>query len=98
MLLVLLTWWQDLASKGGPDYEVIEFFSGVGRVAAMSKRAGYTTAAVDIEIGKPIGAKRGTRPPMDINSDAGLLLLGLFNTLWHLSFIVLVMEIYNIAF
>ena len=87
VLLVLLTWWQDLPSKeGGPIYEVIEFFSGVGRVAAMAQRAGYTTAAVDIEIGKSIGAQRGTRPPMDINSNAGLLLLGLCNKLWHLSF------------
>ena len=87
MLLVLLTWWQDLPSKeGGPIYEVLEFFSGVGRVAAMAKRAGYTTAAVDIEIGKHIGEQRGTRPPMDINSNAGLLLLGLCNKLWSFSF------------
>ncbi len=87
VLLVLLTWWQDLPSKeGGPIYEVLEFFSGVGRVAAMAKRAGYTTAAVDIEIGKHIGEQRGTRPPMDINSNAGLLLLGLCNKLWSFSF------------
>ena len=75
VLLVLLTWWQNLDRPDRP-YEVIEFYAGVGRIAAFSKHVGMKSAAVDLEIGKDLGRKRGSRPPMDINGSAGLLLLG----------------------
>ena len=88
MLLVLLALWQELPPSGRetPIYDVIEFYSGVGRIAAMANRAGFTAAAVDIDIGKDIGAKRNTRPPMDINSNAGLLLLGTCSKLYSMHF------------
>ena len=79
MLLVLLVWWQDLDKPSEP-YQVIEFFAGVGRIAAVGKYMGYKTAAVDVEYGKDIprktNKKRKSRPPMDINGSAGLMLLG----------------------
>lgn len=84
VLLVLLAMWQELPSskEEPPIYDVIEFYSGVGRIAAMANRAGFTAAAVDIDIGRDIGVKRQTRPPMDINSNAGLLFLGTCSKLY----------------
>lgn len=72
-MLVLLTWWLDLPEHH--DYQTLEFFAGVGRIAAMSQFCGYQSAAVDIEYGKPGGNARGSRHPMDLNSNAGLMLL-----------------------
>lgn len=72
VLLVLLTWWQDFQKPAQP-YDVLEFYAGVGRIARVSKFIGLKSAAVDIEYGKASASKRGSRPPMDINSDAGLL-------------------------
>ena len=84
VLLVLLAMWQEIPSskEEPPIYDVIEFYSGVGRIAAMANRAGFTAAAVDIDIGRDIGVKRQTRPPMDINSNAGLLFLGTCSKLY----------------
>ena len=76
VLLVLLTWWLDLPGRDGPPYQVLEYCAGVGRVAAMAKFAGFKAAAIDIEYGKSLGKERGSRPPMDLNSNAGLMLLG----------------------
>lgn len=76
--MLLLTWWQDFEKPSQP-YEVIEYFAGVGRIAAVSKFTHLKSAAVDLEYGKTFVSKRGprkSRPPMDINSDAGLLWLG----------------------
>ncbi|CAK9032855.1 unnamed protein product, partial [Durusdinium trenchii] len=71
VLLVLLTWWLELP-KDGEAYQVLEFFAGVGRIASMSRYAGFRSAAVDIEYGKSTGKR--ARPPMDLNSNAGLIL------------------------
>lgn len=72
VLLILLAWWQDLHTPEQP-YEVLEYYAGVGRIAAMSRAAGFRSAAVDIDYGKDIASKRNTRPPMDMNSNAGFL-------------------------
>ena len=72
VLLVLLTWWLELP-KDGEAYQVLEFFAGVGRIASMSRYAGFRSAAVDIEYGKSTGKR--ARPPMDLNSNAGLMSL-----------------------
>lgn len=56
-------------------FQVVEFFSGAGRIAGFSKRVGLRSAAVDIQHGEAYAARTGKRSPMDINSDAGLVLL-----------------------
>lgn len=71
ILLVLLTWWQDFPKDEAP-YQVLEFYAGVGRIAALSKFASFKAGAVDLEYGK--GCRKRSRPPMDMNSNAGLLL------------------------
>ena len=76
VLLVLLTWWHDFPAQAKP-FQVLEFFAGVARVASLAKFMGYCSAAVDINYGKEHGTNRGSRPPMDINSNAGLMCLGL---------------------
>lgn len=75
MLLVLLVWWLDIPPSRNDPFEVLEFFAGVGRIAGISKYCGYTSAAVDIEYGRYSMGSVGSRSPMDINSDAGLVLL-----------------------
>lgn len=80
ILLVLLTWWQDMPASGKPPLSVVEYFAGVARISALAKFMGYSSACVDIEFGKEMGSKRGSRPPMDINSNAGLLCLGFSKT------------------
>ena len=72
ILLILLVWWLDLPPQGDP-YQVIEMFAGVGRIAGLSKFAGFKSAAIDIEYAKERWERVGKRSPMDINSDAGLL-------------------------
>ncbi len=75
VLLVLLVWWLDLPDYRSSPFEVLEFFAGVGRIAGISKYCGYTSAAVDLDYGRYITGSLGSRSPMDINSDAGLVLL-----------------------
>ena len=74
VLLILLTWWQQLPEPESP-HQVIEFYAGVGRIAALAQYTGYKSVAVDLEYGKSLGLERGSRPPMDINSNAGLMWL-----------------------
>ncbi|CAK8985666.1 Uncharacterized protein SCF082_LOCUS232, partial [Durusdinium trenchii] len=66
VLLVLLTWWLDLPGRDGPPYQVLEYFAGVGRAAAMAKFAGFKAAAIDIEYGKSLGKERGSRCHRDL--------------------------------
>ena len=79
VLLVLLVWWLDIPKSEEAPYQVIEYFSGVGRIAGIAKRTGLKSAAVDIEQGEEYAKKRGkrTRSPMDINSNAGLVSPGI---------------------
>ena len=71
--MILLVWWMGVASPQDQCIQVIEFFSGVGRIAALAKWVGYEAAAYDRDYAK---AKCGRRSPMDLNSNAGLVLLG----------------------
>ena len=57
---------------------MVEFFSGVGRIAALATHVGFQSAAVDIEYGTEYAKKHNTRSPMDLNSNAGLMSLGCF--------------------
>ncbi|CAK9110313.1 unnamed protein product [Durusdinium trenchii] len=54
VLLVLLVWWLDLPKEEESPYQVLEFFSGVGRIAALSKLGGLRSAAVDIVNGEEV--------------------------------------------
>ena len=74
VLLVLLVWWLEIPETASP-YQVVEYFSGVARIATLSRYCGYTTAALDIEYGMQYAKDHGKRSPMDINSNAGLVLL-----------------------
>ncbi|CAL1126778.1 unnamed protein product [Cladocopium goreaui] len=74
VLLVLLVWWLDIPKHHDAPYQVIEYFAGVGRIAALAKLCGFTTAAVDIDYSREWGKRMGRRPPMDLNGNAGLVL------------------------
>lgn len=63
--------WLDIPKK--EEIQVIEYFAGVGRIAALSKFCGYKSAAVDISYAEDQFRKAGKRSPMDINSESGLV-------------------------
>ena len=44
VLLILLTWWQQLPEPESP-HQVIEFYAGVGRIAALAQYTGYKSVA-----------------------------------------------------
>lgn len=74
VLLVLLVWWMDIPGQQPTEpYQVIEFFAGVGRIAALAKHCGYKSAAIDLTYGQDVGARMGKRSPMDLNSNAGMV-------------------------
>ena len=79
MLLILLVWWLDLPKCDAEPYQVLEYFAGVGRIAAIAKLTGLQSAALDIAYGEHLGKRmvmgKRKRSPMDLNSDAGLVLL-----------------------
>lgn len=77
VLLILLVWWLDLPKCDAGPYQVLEYFAGVGRIAAIGTFTGLTSAALDISYGEHLGKRMGKRKrsPMDLNSDAGLVLL-----------------------
>lgn len=74
LLLVLLVSFLDLP-KIEEEYQVLEYFAGVGRVAALAKFCHYRSAALDIKYGEEGFLRAKKRSPMDINSDAGLVQL-----------------------
>ena len=74
LLLVLLISFLDLP-KIQEEYQVLEYFAGVGRVAALAKFCHYRSAALDIKYGEERFLQAKKRSPMDINSDAGLVRL-----------------------
>ncbi|CAK9088197.1 unnamed protein product [Durusdinium trenchii] len=83
ILLILLISWLDV-EKHEREFQVVEFYAGVGRVASLAKWVGYKTAAIDVLYGEN-RAKPGGRKPMDINGSAGFVLcvLLLLNGEWE---------------
>ena len=87
VLLVLLVSWMEDPPNVQQDYQVIEFFAGVGRIAGMAHHAGYQTAKYDLDYGTSRSRASGRSNPMNLNSDAGfvlavkLILRGKFNEL-----------------
>ncbi|CAL1157423.1 unnamed protein product [Cladocopium goreaui] len=73
VMLVLLTSWLDMPVQNKAPFQVLEYYAGVARIATLAKFLGLRGAAVDIEYGKH-NKPKSERPPMDINSDAGLIL------------------------
>jgi len=73
IFLVLLVHWMGVGGDEG--YQVLEYFAGVARIAALAKAVGYTAFAYDRDFGKS-SKRRSKRSPMDLNSSAGLVLLG----------------------
>lgn len=72
MFLVLLVWWMDIPCPS-TDYQVLEFFAGVGRIASIAKVHGYHAVPIDLTYGEKVGKKLGKRSPMDLNSNAGMV-------------------------
>ena len=72
-MIMLVSWLDMPVSNTDGDYQVLEFFAGVGRVAALSKKYGYRSCALDITYGQDRFASANKRSPLDINSDAGLV-------------------------
>ena len=78
-MLVLLTSWLAMPVQNKAPFQVLEYYAGVARIATLAKFLGLRSAAVDIEYGKH-NKPKSERPPMDINSDAGLMWLGIIWT------------------
>ena len=69
----------------GDGLDVIEFYSGVGRIAKSAVYMGLESRAYDIDHDKPppgesVHSKMPKRSSFDLNGEAGFLLLG-FNNL-----------------
>ena len=62
MLLVLLVWFLDIPKSEEAPYQVIEYFSGVGRIASIAKHTGLKSAAVDIDYGEEYAKNVGKGP------------------------------------
>ena len=84
-MLVLLTSWLDMPVQNKAPFQVLEYYAGVARIATLAKFLGLRSAAVDIEYGKH-NKPKSERPPMDINSDAGLMWLDIIWTVLLFSF------------
>ena len=76
VLLILLVWWLEIPRCQQSEYQVVEFYSGVGRIAKLAAKVGFVAAAVDKDYGLDYAKKNTKRSPMDINSNAGLMSLG----------------------
>ena len=54
------------------QYDIVEMFAGKGRICRLAEAAGYWALAHDLAYHKP---KQGGSNAMDINGQAGYLLL-----------------------
>lgn len=87
ILVVLMISWMEDPPEVKQNFQVIEFFSGIGRIAQLSERLGYVSCGYDLDYGKEKAKKTGKRSSMDLNSNAGfvlavkLILRGAFNNL-----------------
>lgn len=74
IFLVLLVSWMEDENNVKSNFQVIEYFAGVGRIAQVAHRKGYQSVAFDLTYGEERAARVGKRSPMDINSNAGFAL------------------------
>ena len=81
--LVLLVSWMPLKVRTKP-WQIIEFFSGRGRLSQLAAKAGFQVASFDINRGRNYPKKRSSRHkkrhfdkrlPMDMNGEVGFAYL-----------------------
>lgn len=78
--MILLCYWLSYNHAPLAPFEVLDFFSGRGRIAQLATRAGFATAAVDLSLDvseqRRYRKKAGRyfRSPMDWNGDSGFVL------------------------
>ena len=85
IILVLLVSWLDMGSLSEPacPWDVLEFFSGQGRISTLAAKAGFAVASSDIELGHPsVHRSRERNPikadlfpdraPLDMNGEIGM--------------------------
>ena len=64
------------------EWEIVEFFSGTGRISRLGAKAGFTCASYEIHLaGAPKFKKKNKRrfprrSPMDFNGECGFAFLG----------------------
>ena len=81
ILLVLLVSWLEYDPDPSPEYNFLDYYAGKGRLSQMAEGAGYSAVGYDLDYGASRAALKGKRSSMDINSNAGLVCLGL---MWRL--------------
>lgn len=74
IFLVLLVSWMEDDNNVKSNFQVIEYFAGVGRIAQVADRKGYQSVAFDLTYGEERAARKGKRSSMDLNSNAGFVL------------------------
>ena len=73
-MLTLLVSWMEEPEGRKQNIQVIEYFAGVARITQMANRLGYQSVAYDLEYGRKKAATSGRRNPLDLNSNAGMVL------------------------
>ena len=73
-MLTLLVSWMEEPEGCKQNIQVIEYFAGVARITQMANRLGYQSVAYDLEYGRKKAATSGRRNPLDLNSNAGMVL------------------------
>ena len=86
VLLTLLCAWLVLGPlRGQETWEVVEFFSGKGRLSRLAAKAGFKTASFEVELDRDfaMGKRRKCktrrfpqRSFMDFNGESGFAFLG----------------------
>jgi len=72
-LVLLISWIEDPVDVK-KDIEVMEVFSGVGRIARCANYVGYNSVGFDLVDGISKSKQSGRRNPLDLNSNGGLVL------------------------
>lgn len=74
IMRTLLVSWMEEPEGCKQNIQVIEYFAGVARITQMADRLGYQSVAYDLEFGRKKAATSGRRNPLDLNSNAGMVL------------------------
>lgn len=93
MAILLLSWQSFFTLDETPEYQVVELYAGVGRIAKLSNSFGYTAGVFDVSYdapeftdswpGSPRTKQRirtcqsGKKASMDLTTSAGFAFLGL---------------------
>ena len=66
--------WLDISPDSG--YQFLDFYAGKAHLAQLAEARGYAVEAYDRDFGLLRGRRNGKRSSMDINSNAGMVWLG----------------------